>query len=244
MVIPRDKPNSERPEPPIGQSTSTNGEYCSKCGSKLIDAVGIGYFCPNITCKSTNPFSSDNSNAIVDDLIYRINGSINDTDDRCIDERKLREYLWLNHSKDSNCTPYGDDGEMQCCGIDFKRTSIDDIIDQINSLKDAKEKRVLAEDIPTLIYTFDVKKNKYVIAGRYLKGVFTKNVKEKHYMRIFGSYGISLDVITKLFELECHAIRVQKGSKFIEVPFDDWKNLSLRKDVGHGEQYFFKVEKL
>ena len=34
-------------------------------------------------------------------------------------EREARKLLWLNH----NCgrMPYGDDGEMQCCGWDFKR---------------------------------------------------------------------------------------------------------------------------
>ena len=46
-----------------------------------------------------------------------------------MDEKKIREYLWLNHGKD--CHPYGDDGEMQCCMIDFKRTDINKIIDLI-----------------------------------------------------------------------------------------------------------------
>lgn len=39
-------------------------------------------------------------------------------------ERQLwRRLLWLNHSRymPGNHIPYGDDGEMQCCGIDFKR---------------------------------------------------------------------------------------------------------------------------
>lgn len=38
-------------------------------------------------------------------------------------ERELRMEWWLNHG--SNCCPYGDDGEMQCCMHDFKRERLD-----------------------------------------------------------------------------------------------------------------------
>ena len=40
-----------------------------------------------------------------------------------------RELLWLNHARYTGCQhlPYGDDGEMQCCGIDFKRWSAEQI---------------------------------------------------------------------------------------------------------------------
>ena len=44
-------------------------------------------------------------------------------------DKGIREYLWLNHAiKGITCTHYGDDGEMQCCMIDFKRDSIEDIL--------------------------------------------------------------------------------------------------------------------
>lgn len=40
-----------------------------------------------------------------------------------------RRFLWLNHSRylPHQHMPYGDDGEMQCCGIDFKRDSAEAI---------------------------------------------------------------------------------------------------------------------
>jgi hypothetical protein len=40
-----------------------------------------------------------------------------------------RELLWMNHARYTGCQhlPYGDDGEMQCCGIDFKRWSAEQI---------------------------------------------------------------------------------------------------------------------
>lgn len=43
------------------------------------------------------------------------------------DEMNIRKYLWLNHG----CHPsqvYGDDGEMQCHGCDFKRMPINGLI--------------------------------------------------------------------------------------------------------------------
>jgi len=41
----------------------------------------------------------------------------------------LRELLWLNHAQYTPYVhaPYGDDGEKQCCGIDFKRWSVEEI---------------------------------------------------------------------------------------------------------------------
>lgn len=42
------------------------------------------------------------------------------------EEKELREWLWLNHGHTSGL--YGDDGEMQCHGVDFKRMDIKDII--------------------------------------------------------------------------------------------------------------------
>src|SRR5258708_2272244 len=40
-----------------------------------------------------------------------------------------RKLLWNNHARylPFEHTPYGDDGEMQCCGIDFKRMSAEEI---------------------------------------------------------------------------------------------------------------------
>jgi hypothetical protein len=44
-----------------------------------------------------------------------------------VENRKLRELLWLFHNRTH--TLYGDDGEMQCsaCWIDFKRDSVESI---------------------------------------------------------------------------------------------------------------------
>lgn len=51
-------------------------------------------------------------------------------------EKEIREYLWINHSyKNKQCCPYGDDGEMQCCGMDFKRQNILDLIRNIYDIR-------------------------------------------------------------------------------------------------------------
>lgn len=44
-------------------------------------------------------------------------------------QEQWRRLLWLNHARylPFEHMPYGDDGEMQCCGIDFKRDSAEAI---------------------------------------------------------------------------------------------------------------------
>ena len=58
------------------------------------------------------------------------------------DNKVLRGHAWLNHSHCAGM-PYGDDGEMQCCHIDFKRDSVDDIMRKIQekALRKIKEHR-------------------------------------------------------------------------------------------------------
>lgn len=57
-----------------------------------------------------------------------------------IDEKRLREYLWLSHGHEGL---YGDDGEMQCnqpnCGLDFKRDDINKIIEKLSQSDIYKE---------------------------------------------------------------------------------------------------------
>lgn len=41
----------------------------------------------------------------------------------------LRRLVWLSHWRyaPGSHMPYGDDGQMQCCGIDFIRTSVEEM---------------------------------------------------------------------------------------------------------------------
>ncbi len=48
-------------------------------------------------------------------------------------EMELREEWWLNHG--TNCRPYGDDGEMQCCFLDFKRMPLDELRPRVNEMR-------------------------------------------------------------------------------------------------------------
>lgn len=48
-------------------------------------------------------------------------------------ERELRMEWWLNHGL--KCMPYGDDGEMQCCGLDFKRMPLDELRPRVNEFR-------------------------------------------------------------------------------------------------------------
>lgn len=48
-------------------------------------------------------------------------------------EKEARQLLWLNHGP--NCRPYGDDGEMQCCGLDFKRANWHELKDRVLEMR-------------------------------------------------------------------------------------------------------------
>src|SRR5258708_25668323 len=58
-----------------------------------------------------------------------------------------RKLLWLNHARYTPFvrTPYGVDGEMQCCGIDFKRWAAEEIDEHL-------KRRALA---PALVATVE-----------------------------------------------------------------------------------------
>lgn len=48
-------------------------------------------------------------------------------------EKALRMEWWLNHGRD--CMPYGDDGEMQCCVVDFKREPLAELSERVMALR-------------------------------------------------------------------------------------------------------------
>ena len=58
--------------------------------------------------------------------LQNIDDSLNDIPGLLEENKALRKLVWLSHG--CNNMPYGDDGEMQCCGIDFKRLSVEDIV--------------------------------------------------------------------------------------------------------------------
>ena len=63
------------------------------------------------------------------------------SDRASVREAALRRLLWLNHARYLPYVhmPYGDDGEMQCCGLDFKRASPEFIEEALLARRDASE---------------------------------------------------------------------------------------------------------
>ena len=94
------------------------------------------------------------------------------------------------------------------------------------------------------IFTYDNRKRRQVTAGELENGVFVKRVTDKHYMRMFRAYAIQSDVMSKLEKCECKTIRLMKGKKTVDVIFDLWFNQSQIKNMGHGKQYFYSVNRL
>ena len=57
-------------------------------------------------------------------------------------EQEIREYLWMNYPVEYK---YGDDGEMQCAGIDFKRTPLLELIKLCAVDKEVLDKNPIKE---------------------------------------------------------------------------------------------------
>ena len=90
------------------------------------------------------------------------------------------------------------------------------------------------------INTYDPKKQKLVLAGTLVNGVFTKKVSSKHYMKIVQGYGIQEDVIRQLAEAGCKKIILKTVTGNLESDFSDWLSPSIKVlDYGHGKQRFF-----
>jgi hypothetical protein len=60
-------------------------------------------------------------------------------------ELELRYEWWLNHGR--HCRPYGDDGEMQCCALDFKRMPLDELRERVHDLRLQRIKEALAREV-------------------------------------------------------------------------------------------------
>lgn len=93
-----------------------------------------------------------------------------------------------------------------------------------------------------LIYSFDPKKNKRVLAGDFLipENVFIRKVNSRHYMIREMGYGFSEDVIQQLIHLGITKIIVETKTKKIESSLEQWLNCPI-KDYGSGKQRFLKV---
>jgi hypothetical protein len=94
-----------------------------------------------------------------------------------------------------------------------------------------------------LLFTFDPKKNKKVLAGEfyYPSLTFIKEVKSIHYMIRERGYGISEDIIQQLVPLNCQKITILAPKKKIyDFNFEELLNQPI-KNYGHGEQRFIKV---
>lgn len=68
-------------------------------------------------------------------------------------ELLLRVEWWLNHGV--NCLPYGDDGQMQCCGLDFLKHLIDQLQERVNELR-TKTLRTMISYILSLAHTCSI----------------------------------------------------------------------------------------
>lgn len=68
---------------------------------------------------------------------------------------------WLNHGL--KCMPYGDDGEMQCCGLDFKRMPLDQLRPRVNELRLRRISESIARVDPSPLAQMSIDRYRYLL---------------------------------------------------------------------------------
>ena len=93
--------------------------------------------------------------------------------------------------------------------------------------------------------TYDIVKQREVMAGKFNEKtrVFTKRVKDCHYMRKTQSYGIQSDVIEMLINMTCKAIHIKTEDGLYISDFGLWVTQGMAQilDFGHGEQNHLSI---
>ena len=93
------------------------------------------------------------------------------------------------------------------------------------------------------ITTWDPMKRKDVVAGILIDGTLIKKVKDIHFMRIFQAYGLSTRVMLKI-RGRCDKVRIISDKGIREVAFSTWVTDAIKKDFGHGLQFFYPWAKM
>lgn len=88
--------------------------------------------------------------------------------------------------------------------------------------------------------TYDRVKQREVVAGKYdeVKKIFTKRVKDCHYMRKTKSYGIQSDVVERLLDLDCLTVQIKTDDGTYTSDLYLWACSITAEllDFGHGLQ--------
>ena len=97
------------------------------------------------------------------------------------------------------------------------------------------------------ILTYDPRKAKTVITGKYDEGTktFNKEVSSKHFHKITQSYAIQEDVIHRLKELGCERVVIKTPTSQLKSKFIDWLDKEIKVlDYGWGKQRFMPVKRM
>jgi hypothetical protein len=99
-----------------------NTPGCDKCGKIFLDCQCASLYEEIIRLLLRNANREAQANDIANFIRTKLRAALAESD-------TWRRLLWLNHARyiPGVHMPYGDDGEMQCCGIDFKRQSAAEI---------------------------------------------------------------------------------------------------------------------
>lgn len=100
------------------------------------------------------------------------------------------------------------------------------------------------------IGTFDMAKNRLVIAGEIKnKTYFKKVIRAKHFFRIYGGYAIQTEIINELKDCVQEIVIQEDTGNEYRISMENFIKRGFDVDSGHGKQtvvnekYFSKIEK-
>ncbi|MCK9370739.1 hypothetical protein M0R04_12590 [Candidatus Dojkabacteria bacterium] len=96
----------------------------------------------------------------------------------------------------------------------------------------------------TKILSFDLRKNKYILAGNLIGNTFFKEVMPVHFMRIIGGYGISESAFQDILSKECKYIIIKESvtKQNWKSKMSDWIEHCHIADYGSGKQRFLSLK--
>ena len=95
------------------------------------------------------------------------------------------------------------------------------------------------------VLSYDPRKGKVVKVGMLDRGVFVKEVKAKHFMKLTQGYGIQDDAFQQLKEHKCKLVVFKTPTSVLVSQFNDWLAPDIKVlDFGSGKQRFFPVKRM
>lgn len=94
------------------------------------------------------------------------------------------------------------------------------------------------------LYTYDSRKEKYVLCGQIVGNTLFRKVNSHHFMKIVQGYGIQETAFQELTEkgIQNIVLKHEETRRAIQAPISRWLEHSKVMDFGNGKQRFLSVK--